>query len=160
MLETKIRLLEDRPDLIVIKESFRPWEWGGFSFNLASITSILVFLVMMVGKGNSKVLFERAYQAVTLNSGILFSRKQKTVQFAEIEKISLSPCKMTRAGDNANPSLATLSLDLGELLLTLSDKSSVKIATAYWSDKEIRVLGKKIAELLGKPFIINERNNP
>jgi len=159
MLETKIVLLEDKPNLIVIKESQRPWQWGGFSFNLASVTSILVFLVMLVVKGNIKISFERAFQTVTLHSRVLFSRKKKTVQFAEIENISLSPGKMTRAGDNANPSLATLSLDLADISLNLTNKSSLKILTAYWSDKEIRIAGKKIADLLEKPFVMYEKNN-
>ena len=157
MLETKIKVLEDRPDLIVIKESFKPWQWGGFSFNLASITSILVFLIMLIVKGNIKIAFERAYQSVNLNSRMLFSRKQKTVQFAEIENVSLFSSKATRAGDNDNPSLATLSLDLAEISLNLIDKSTLKILTAYWTDKEIRIIGKKIADLLEKPFIIYEK---
>lgn len=159
MLETKIKVIEDRPDHILIKESLRPWQWGGLSFGPAQISAVLVYLVNLVVKGTRKIVFEGAYQAVTINSRTLFSRKQKQVQFAEIENVSLSLQKMTRAGDNANPSLATLSLELGELSLILLNKSNVKIVTTYLSDKEIRVIGKKISELIRKPFIENDKVN-
>ncbi len=162
MLETKIKLLEDRPDRIAITEIIRPWQWGGPAFSPVQIVLVLLFPVMLILKGSRKVVFDRAYQSVTIDCGILFLRQRKQVQFAAVGNILLPLREVTRVVTGGSPSHQGMgdiglpvTLDLGDLSLSLLDKSKLKIATAYWSDKKIRSIGKKIGELIEKPFLVS-----
>ena len=95
MLETRIKLIEDRPDRIVIGESLRPWQWGGLGFSPVQVALLLLFPFILMVKGTRKVAFDAAYQTVTADSRILFARRQKHVQFSDIENILLSPRRVT-----------------------------------------------------------------
>jgi hypothetical protein len=167
LLETKIKLIIDKPDRIVINESLNPWRWGGLDFNIAQLALVLIYPFILLGRSSTKIVLDCAFGSVTIESRLLFSHRKRQVPFSDIVNVSLSRRGVTHLagpGSTDNPGISTpFPLSLGDLSLNLSDKLSLRLVTAYWTDKSLRDIGGKISEIIEKPFVedtINESKLP
>lgn len=158
MLETKILLLEDRPDRIVIKQSYQPWRWGGFTFSIFQIALILAFPLILVLKGSRKITVDTAFRNINIkNSGVL-SREQKQIHFSEVDNVTLSSRTTTVATDRniiANPDTINIPIPMSlvELSFLLSNQSKVKILTGYRNNQNLSDIGNKLSTIMNKPLI-------
>lgn len=157
LLETKVTIIEDRPDRMVISESFKPQRWGGFGLRAEDFLLLVLYPFIRLVWGARKVSFDRAYQHVRIQNRFLFSGKVTEVPFSDIERFAFTPREKTvSAGGSGRQGPGDVgmafTLDLEELFLVPVDGTPVKISTTYRNDRLIREIGVKITELTRKPF--------
>lgn len=157
MLETRIKILEDRPDRIVVRQSLRPWQWGGPGVLAMLLSPLLISLIWLAI--DKKIVCDKFYQSVIVNNRFLVFQRRKEIPFSEIKSIILLPRVVTRvAGGSGRGGEGSwpVTLDLGGLSLMLADNTSVNIVTTYRDSRELATLGDKLGVVMGKPFTMSE----
>ncbi|MBN2238158.1 MAG: hypothetical protein JW712_00150 [Dehalococcoidales bacterium] len=150
MLETRIKIIENRPDRLVYTESVKPWPWGGFSLDPSQVIMLVAYPFIKAVKGSNRVSIDTAYQSMTIESRGFFSGRKKEYPFRSIESIVVSPRNYTPT--TGGQWSAVHPIHLGELTVILNDETRLNAATAYWNDHKLKDIGRKISELTGKPF--------
>ena len=152
-MESRTKTLEDTPSRIVVREYFMPWLWGGPTIIYMILAPVLwPVLRLVLGK---KIIFDRAYQDVVIENRILFVDRKMQTHFSDINSIDLFQREI-QVVVSAGRYVAAAPIRVEDLSLSLQDGTQVRIATAYRESTQLEVLGKRLGELMGKPFITSQ----
>ena len=152
-MESRTRILEESPSRIVLRESFMPWRWGGLQLSRIFLVPLLwLFQRLILGK---KIVFDRAYQDMNVENRILFVHRRTQTHFSDVESVTLSPREIKEAL-HGYVYVGPVPIHVKDLSLLLHDGTHVRIATAYKESTQLEVLGKRLGELTGKPFVTSQ----
>lgn len=152
-METRTKMLEDRPDRIVLRESFMPWRWGGPQLPAMLFIPVLWPLLRLVF--DKKTVFDRADGSIVVGKRFLFVRRQARTHFSDVDSISVSPRQITEVVAG-NRFAGTVTIRVKDLSLTLFDGTRLNVATAYRGSPELEALGSRLGGLMGRPLVQSE----
>ncbi len=150
MLETAVKMIEDRPDRLVIRETHRPWMWSGASGLQEYILIPVLFLVFLFF-GKKTITIDAACRRIEvrgMSSGTSFN-------FDDIRAISLSRRVITRSVSGSQMYAGT-AVNLADLSLELAAGDRRTLLTGYWHDGKLRSIGEKMSVIAGKPLYIEQ----
>jgi hypothetical protein len=152
-METRTKTLEDRPDRIVLRESFMPWRWGGPQWPTVLFIPLLWPVLRLAF--DKKVVFDRANQSMVVEKRVLFVSRRTEIRFADVASVCLSPRGITEI-PQGQQFVGPITIRVEDLSLLLHDGTQVKIATAHRGSPEIEALWGRLGELTGRPFVRDE----
>lgn len=152
-MESRVKILDDSLGRIVLREAFMPWRWGGLQITSIPFVPILwPFQRLIFGK---KIIFDRAYESIVIKSRILFIHRKMQTNFSDIDSVTLSPRDIQETM-HGSPYVGPVPIHVEDLSLLFHDGKQMRIATAYRESTQLEVLGKRLGELMGKPFVAKQ----